>query len=92
LLKEDQLVRIVLYGINKISNFEINAIKMEIATQKKEIIDWILSLEDQTVLNEIESLKRQVNFDFDEEFKKGLTVEEFRKRTTEFIKSLPWKK
>lgn len=65
---------------------------MEIATQKKEIIDWILSLEDQTVLNEIESLKRQVNFDFDEEFKKGLTVEEFRKRTTEFIKSLPWKK
>lgn len=73
---------------------------MEIATQKKEIIDWILSLEDQTVLNEIESLKRQVNFDFDEdpsdselaeEFKKGISGEELKKRTTEYIKSLPWK-
>ena len=65
---------------------------MEIATQKKEIIDWILAIEDQAVLNEIEVLKKQNSFDFDEEFKKGLTVEEFRKRTTEFIKSLPWKK
>jgi hypothetical protein len=65
---------------------------MEIATQKKEIIDWILAIEDQEVLNEIEMLKTQSRFDFDEEFKKGLTVEEFRKRTTEFIKSLPWKK
>ncbi|HAT77271.1 MAG TPA: hypothetical protein DCS19_10665 [Flavobacterium sp.] len=74
------------------SNFELNSTKMEIATQKKEIIDWILSIEDQAVLNEIEMLKTQSSFDFDEEFKKGLSVEEFRKRTTEFIKSLPWKK
>jgi hypothetical protein len=64
---------------------------MEIATQKKEIIDWILSIEDQAVLNEIESLKPRKNFDFDKEFKKGLTVDEFKKRTTEFLKSLPWK-
>jgi hypothetical protein len=64
---------------------------MEIATQKKEIIDWILSIEDQAILNEIESLKPRKDFDFDEEFEKGLTVEEFRKRTTEFLKSLPWK-
>ena len=64
---------------------------MEIATQKKEIIDWILSIEDQAILNEIESLTPRKDFDFDEEFKKGLTVEEFKKRTTEFLKSLPWK-
>jgi hypothetical protein len=38
---------------------------MEIATQKKEIIDWILSIEDQAILNEIESLKPRKDFDFD---------------------------
>ena len=65
---------------------------MEIVTQKKEIIDWILSIEDQAVLNEIEILKNQTNFNFDEEFKKGISGEELKKRTTEFIKSLPWKK
>ena len=51
---------------------------MEIITQKKEIIDWILSIEEQSLLNKIESLKKNVNFDFDEEFKKGLTAEDFR--------------
>jgi len=61
---------------------------MEIATQKKEIIDWILSLEDQTVLNEIEILKKQTSFDFDEEFKKGISGEELKIRTTEFLKTL----
>ncbi len=65
---------------------------MEIATQKKEIIDWILSLQDQTVLNEIEILKKQTSFNFDEEFKKGISGEELKIRTTEFLKTLPWKK
>lgn len=65
---------------------------MEIATQKKEIIDWILSIEDQSILNEIESLKPRKDFDFDEEFKKGLTVEEFRKAIKERIKTYSWKK
>jgi hypothetical protein len=82
----------LLNRIDKISNFEINFKKMELATQKKEIIDWILAIEDQAVLNEIEVLKKQSTFNFDEEFEKGITVEEFRKRTTEFIKSLPWKR
>ena len=65
---------------------------MEIATQKKEIIDWILSIEDQEVLNEIEMLKTQSSFDFDEEFKKGLTVEEFRTAIKERISSYNWER
>lgn len=65
---------------------------MEIATQKKEIIDWILSIEDQTILNEIEVIKKQTVFDFDEEFKKGISGEELKKRTSEFLKTLSWKK
>lgn len=65
---------------------------MEIATQKKEIIDWILSIEDQAVLNEIEILKKQTSFDFDEEFKKGLTTEQFRTAIKDRIKSYNWEK
>jgi protein involved in polysaccharide export with SLBB domain len=79
-------------GIIKISNFELNSIKMEIATQKKEIIDWILSIEDQAVLNEIEVIKKQTNFNFDEEFKKGLTVEQFRTAIKERIASYNWER
>ncbi len=60
---------------------------MEIVTQKKEIIDWILSIEDQAFLNEIEILKKQTSFDFDEEFKKGISGKELKKRTTEFLKT-----
>lgn len=63
---------------------------MEIVTQKQEIIDWILSVEDKEVLNEIETLKKRSSFNFDEEFKNGLTADEFRKGTTAFLKSLPW--
>ncbi len=65
---------------------------MEIATQKKEIIDWILSIEDQAVLDEIEILKNETCFNFEEEFKKGISGEELKKRTSEFLKTLPWKK
>jgi len=65
---------------------------MDIATQKKEIIDWILSIEDQAVLNEIEILKKQTSFDFDEEFKKGLTTEQFRTAIKDRIKSYNWEK
>ncbi|MGA9212573.1 hypothetical protein [Kaistella sp.] len=32
-----------------------------------------------------------VKDDFDERFAKGLTLEESRKRTREFIENLPWK-
>ena len=65
---------------------------MEIATQKKEIIDWILSIEDQTVLDEIETLKKQTSFNFDEEFKKGLTPDQFRTVIKDRIKSYNWKR
>jgi len=65
---------------------------MEALTQKKELIDWIASIEDEAILNEIAKIKRETTFDFNEEWKKGIAAEEFRKRTTEYIKSLPWKK
>lgn len=74
---------------------------------KKELIQWIKEmdeLEDIAELLEIKNRKTSVSKvaesqaeyvvkdDFDERFAKGLTSEESRKRTREFIESLPWKK
>ncbi|ACU08052.1 hypothetical protein FIC_01606 [Flavobacteriaceae bacterium 3519-10] len=73
---------------------------------KTEIADWLKSLEDETVLLEILKIKNRLEIprvseertaysikdDFDERFAQGLTMEESRKRTREFIEKLPWKK
>lgn len=81
--------------------------KESILHQKNELLQWILSLEDEAVIKEINDLRRKVlskNFiaepqteyqvkdDFDERFAKGLSMEESRARTKKFIESLPWKK
>ena len=61
--------------------------------QKKEIIDWISALENQDILQELYQLKTQLEtFDFDTEFTNALTTDQFRQKTTEYLKSLPWKK
>lgn len=74
--------------------------------RKNEILQWLLSLEDESIINEIDDLRKEVlskNFigepqteyqvkdDFDERFAKGLSMEESRARTKKFIESLPWK-
>jgi hypothetical protein len=64
---------------------------METATYKKDIIDWISQLEDQKILMEIASIKRNATFNFEEEFKKGLPLEEARQRSIDKIRSY-WKK
>ena len=69
----------------------MNFPEMEIATQKKEITEWILCIDDQEILNKIESLKPRKKFDFEEEFKKGISGEELKNRTTAFLKTIPWK-
>lgn len=65
---------------------------MTVATQKKQLINWLLTIEDQSILNEIEKIKQQKKFNFEEEFEKGITANELKARTTQFLNSLPWKK
>jgi hypothetical protein len=73
---------------------------METQTQKQELINWISSIEDVEVLRKLINLKAHNTFNFDQEqsdselaeqFKRGISSDEFRERTTEYIKSLPWK-
>jgi hypothetical protein len=66
---------------------------MAILEQKKEIIDWILSLENKEILDDIYTFKKQTTtFNFDEEFAKGLTIEEFKAEMKKRIRSYPVKK
>ena len=65
---------------------------MEVLEQKRELIDWILTLENKEILNNVYKFKKQCNsFNFDEEFTKAITSAELKAKTTEFLKSLPWK-
>lgn len=66
---------------------------MDIAVEKKEIIKWINSLDNPAVIEQIKRIKRKETapFDFEEEWKRGVTIDEARKKTSDFIKSLPWK-
>lgn len=65
---------------------------MGTATSKKELIDWISNLNDEKMLHELTMMKQKATFNFDEEFKKGITGEELKKRLSDRLKALPWKK
>ena len=65
---------------------------MGVLEQKKEIVDWILSLENKEVLNDIYKFKKNTTtFDFDKEFAKGLTSDEFRAEMKRRIRNYPLK-
>jgi hypothetical protein len=64
---------------------------MGTATSKKELIDWISNLNDEKMLYELTMIKQKATFNFDEEFKKGISLEEAKKRSIEKIRKY-WSK
>lgn len=65
---------------------------MKTATQKAAIIKWINSIEDPSIIEQINTYRKQKTIDFDKEIKKAITGDELKKRTTQFLESLDWKK
>lgn len=67
---------------------------MDIAVEKKEIIEWINSLKNPFVIEQIKRIKNKESdaVDFEKEWEKGVSINEAREKTADFIKSLPWKK
>lgn len=65
---------------------------MNIATQKDNLIKWIQTVEDATILNKLESIKSEESFDFEKEWARSISGDELRERTKKHLKSLPWKK
>jgi hypothetical protein len=50
---------------------------MEVIDQKKEIVDWISALENPDIVNIVYYFKEKPSFDFDEEVKKAIPINEF---------------
>ena len=67
---------------------------MDIAVEKKDIIKWINSIDNPVIQDQNKKIQKSdtVPFDFEKEWENGITIEEARKKTSEFIKSLPWEK
>lgn len=66
---------------------------MNVTTKKIELIKWLSSIEDKTIIDQIDSFRKQKNnFDFEKEINSAITADELKTRTTDFLKSLEWKK
>ncbi|WP_396150930.1 hypothetical protein [Flavobacterium sp.] len=65
---------------------------MNLTAQKSELIKWINSIEDVTILKKIEVIKSETSFDFEKEWTRSISGDELRERTKKHLKSLPWKK
>ncbi|MDR2205097.1 MAG: hypothetical protein LBE36_02910 [Flavobacteriaceae bacterium] len=65
---------------------------MNITAHKKNIIQWVNTINDPNVLEQLELFRKEKPFDFDKEIKDAISGEELKRRTTEFLKSLTWKK
>lgn len=65
---------------------------MNIANQKSEIIKWILSIEDQKIIEQLDDFRKQKKINFKDEFKNAITSEDLKKRTTQFLSGLVWEK
>lgn len=65
---------------------------MKLTAQKSELIKWINSIEDVTILKKIEVIKSETSFDFEKEWARSISGDELRERTKKHLKSLPWKK
>lgn len=64
---------------------------MEIISKHQGLVDWLAKEKDEHVLNQIQNIKHRVTFNFEEAFAKGITSIELKKKTTQYLKSLPWK-
>lgn len=65
---------------------------MNLASEKNELIKWIHTVENPAVIDELKKIRGKNAFDFEKEWERGISGEELKKRTKEFLKTLPWKK
>lgn len=65
---------------------------MTIVSKKKALIEWILSIEDPDIINQIFKFKFIKNQNFDQEIKDAISSQQLKEETTAYIKSLNWEK
>lgn len=65
---------------------------MNVTAQKKKLIQWIDSVDDPNILEQLDRFRLEKPFDFDKEIQNAITADELKSRTTEFLKKLNWTK
>ena len=65
---------------------------MNLTAEKNEIIKWVSSLENPLIIEEINKIRNRKHFDFEKEWERSISGEELKRRTKEFLKTLPWEK
>jgi hypothetical protein len=65
---------------------------MNVSNQKLEIIKWISTIEDPKLINQLDQFRKQKPFNFENEIQQAISGNELKKRTTQFLTSLDWKK
>lgn len=65
---------------------------MDALSHKKEVLEWLSKENDPKIWEHLYLFQKQKQIDFDHEVKQALSSDEFKHRTTDFLKSLHWKK
>ncbi|NRD18707.1 hypothetical protein HNV08_01505 [Winogradskyella eckloniae] len=65
---------------------------MTLVAKKKALIQWISSVKDPDIINQIFEYKAIKNQSFKEELKDAISSQQLKEETTAYIKSLDWKK
>lgn len=65
---------------------------MNLTAQKKKLIQWIDSVDDPKILDQIERFSQEVSFDFEKEIENAISAEELKNRTSDFLRKLNWTK
>lgn len=55
--------------------------------KKKELLEWLMALENDTILDKISELKKSTTYDFESNYENGLKLEEFRTEIKKRIKN-----
>ena len=64
---------------------------MDVASKKIELKNWIDTLTDESIIEEIMAIKTKEKSDFEKKSARSLTIEEARIRSKILIENLPWK-
>ena len=65
---------------------------MTTLAKKEELLNWISTIEDRDIINQLFDFKNLKQQNFDDAIKNALSAQQVKEETTTYIKSLDWKK
>jgi len=89
------LILILIFKGTKIklySLFKYKYVLMDIASEKVVLKNWIDTITDPDIIEQIIEIKSHTKFDFEKEWTKSISITEARTKSKKMIASLPWKR